>query len=180
MNSLASWIPARWQDALLWFTTLPDLPAVTYLLRGGPAFAWMREDLILRPIATTDSDARLQVLAATKLSPLANSFAEDGMPITDWISHWRSLWPGKTTEQTGLDALVQIFSNYLDFLRSAASSGETASKQDSIENQLARMTRSHRQQPAAMFSFVGLLALDLQRLRGELVRRALFVTPGRN
>jgi hypothetical protein len=57
----------------------------------------------------------------------------------------------------------------------ALASGTTASGQlrDALRTRLAFMFRRYSFQPAAAFAHLALVALDLQILRGALVRRAL-------
>ena len=43
-----------------------------------------------------------------------------------------------------------------------------------LDQSLTAAFRRHSQQPAAIFCHLGLVALDLERLRGGLVRRAVF------
>ncbi len=177
---LTGWIPARWRAAVLWIRTAVDLPAVVYLLHDGEAFAWMREDPMLQPLAVAEKDARLQALSATELAPLAKPPGDAVTPVADWLAHWRSLWPPDPAHCAGLDRLSQHFTDHLGMLeRDSATAGSAAGQRERLERQLVRMLRAYQQLPAALFSYLGLLALDLQRLRGGLARRALFTPVAR-
>lgn len=48
VTEVASWMPQRWQRALLWCGVLVDLPSLQHLARGGAAQPWMSDDARLR------------------------------------------------------------------------------------------------------------------------------------
>lgn len=180
VQQLTTWVPKRWRQALLWLRTLPDLPSVVHLLRDGLVFPWLREDPALQPVAVADADSRWQALSTTELAPLATMRTDNLTPVTAWRAHWRCLWPGVTSQYAGLDKLEQYFNEHIEILQSAdPTSAETITLREQLEQRLAKVLRSRQQLPAAVFSYAGLLALDLQRLRGGLARRALFTTAAR-
>lgn len=177
VEQMTTWLPTRWQQAVLWVRTAVDLPAVVHLMRGGSVFSWMREDPALQAIAAADADTRLRELSATEMAPLADQLADSKTAVAAWVAHWRSLWPPQPSQHAGLEKLSQHLRDHMGVMQSAdVAVSEMTAQKERLERQLVRLIRTHQQRPVAMFSYLGLLALDLQRLRGGLVRRALFTT----
>jgi hypothetical protein len=69
--------------------------------------------------------------------------------LEKWSSRWRSLWP-------------------------RASADERRSLRSQLEARLIKLFRSERERPAPVFCHLALTALELERLRGALLRRSLF------
>jgi hypothetical protein len=86
---------------------------------------------------------------------------------------WRKRWPPGSGNEDDLSALAQLFTLHLARFRRAAPHEATALKRD-FEARLLAIMRRHPMEPVAAFAWLGIAALDLERLRGELERRIAF------
>lgn len=180
VHELSEWLPTRWRAAVLWVRTLADLPAVVYLLRDGPAWPWMREDPALRKLAVAGMDARRLALRAAELAPLGSAPDDAITPLAAWRVHWQGLCPPLPAQCVGLDKLGQAFTAHVGRMQDEGLTlDEAAGQRERLEQNLVKWLHRYRELPMAIFSYLGLLALDLQRLRGGLVRRAVLTTVAR-
>lgn len=180
---VAAWQPAPWRPAVLWTVALMELPAVAHLLRELPAFGWMRQDPVLREFALDDPAARRIALLDSDLAPIVRAWHRDQALLNGWVEHWRKLWPrcGAKT-RASLERLVTRYARHLARMAKGDQTqgiDETRGIQErrDLTARLTYMFRGHSQQPAAAFCHLGLVALDLERLRAGLVRRSLFGEP---
>jgi hypothetical protein len=184
---VASWMPDEWQSALTWTAHLVDLPAVARLASGEPPLPWMKRDPVLQQYAEADADMRR---AALRNGPLAaivraieaqsaegatrHSPSVDAVARTTWLDAWRRRWPDRTGEDAlALDELVRLFARHLPRFAELGTEEAWALRKD-LETQLAVRFRRHALTPVAAFAYLALVALDLERLRGQLVVRAAF------
>ena len=174
VSEVAAWVPRAWQPSVMWVTYLPDLPVLEHLL-AGQIPAWAREDPVYAPLAGIDVQVRGSFPMGTPLYPLAHSRHSTTTVPALWLRHWRALWPSASASQLqGLDDLVASVIS-----RRGQSSGTTDAgsvRRADLLRAVVRLFRRHGVTPVAMFSSLLLLALDLERLRGGLVRRCLFVS----
>jgi len=173
VDEVSRWLDADWQQSVGWVKRLIDLPALSHILSGRAAPNWMLDDpelklfihvnASLRDEAFMDSDCRVFLQAWKNQQPLSDA----------WIREWQQISPGKKQEKAGL---VQIIKLYLNKLRIQNESPEESTEllRDSLELELRGAFRRFSGNPEVMFVHLGLIALDLERLRGDLVRRALF------
>jgi hypothetical protein len=175
---VAAWLPQAWRPALLWLRWLPLLPLLAQAGRGELLPVWVDLDRALHGLRRPDGtlDPAVLVQAGGGSLVLAKGGATAG-PEKDWVStwaqEWRRLWPPCNRDFLAhLDRLAAL-------IRAHAStfprSGEAAWP---LRREMRERLRLgfHRLplQPAAAFSYLALLALDLERLRGALMERALF------
>jgi hypothetical protein len=132
-------------------------------MRADPAYAaWAQPTL----------EERRRALVATPLAPLAA--AGDGRPVFElWLEEWRRRWPRASLSQTApLEALVALCSRHRAEMLVAA-----APMSRDLRNRLGdhalRLFRWHTESPAAACAHLLMTALDVERLRAGLVRRAL-------
>jgi hypothetical protein len=177
---VAAWLPAPWRPALVWLRWLPLLPLLAHAGRGGSLPPWMEFDRTLqalrRPDGTLDP-AALRAAGAGALLPLKGEGTAD--PLRDWVAawtgEWRRLWPPCDRGfLANMDALAGLIGAHAQTFQRAG--GEAAWP---LRRELRERLRLgfHRLplQPAAAFSYLALIALDLERLRAALMDRALFV-----
>lgn len=160
-EEVARWMPAAWQPALRWCSWLPDLALVEQLATGEPAPQWLdRADADdLEPLLA------LAVAARGALPTLPQSAALRG-----WAAEWHRLAP-PGAGRAEVEAVVgDLLRRHLDAL--ASDGADTAELRGVLQAALVRAWRRTALRPAAAFCHLGLLALELLRLRGELVVRA--------
>lgn len=143
---VGEWVPAPWQPAVLWMAVLADLP------------------LIPEDPANIESSA---------LAPLLVTDAGDAGIGERWHAHWRTLWP-RDSGCEGMDRLARIVGTHVEMLARAGAQARSAPYRHALAQALVRLFRRHGGTPVAVFAHLGLVALELEQLRGAVVRRRLF------
>lgn len=192
---LAGWSPAGWRAALRWCAHLIDVPAVAALW-GGERAHWMQTDPVLARYAGapgTPAPTRPALHAALIDGPLAplgralflleaaparggrRAGAEQLLPaaLRAWTQHWRALWPaGDAAQRAALEALARDALAHRARFALLPAADTQAARDAFAARALARM-RSDPAQPVALFAWLLVLALDLERLRAEALLNAL-------
>jgi len=155
IDEVARWLPAAWAPAFDSVRVLVDLPAMQHLERGGAPLGWMAREAGLQ--ARTPTQAR---------------FDRANLARRRWIDAWRASWPPcAEADAAGLEELVGTIESHLaTFAR--APPDEAWNLRLALERRLQALFRRHALAPAAAFAHLALLALDLERVRAELVARA--------
>lgn len=150
VGDLARWMPQEWQAAVRWCAPLADLPALAWVAALGGALPWMRQDAVL--------------LAEIGRVPSGRAA---------WHAAWRRLWPVAVgPDAEALERLTRaIEAHLLQFSRLPPDEAPAARR--ALEREAARSFRRQAFRPAAAFAYLLLVALELERLRAELVLRAL-------
>lgn len=173
IDEIAAWQPEPWRPAIAWLRWLPYLQPLDKLARGGHAPAWMREDAVLGPVVAREPVERAAALRRTALAPLETGFAADSNVIDAWLREWRAQWPRQPDAAATLEGLLREVAHHatrLEELPTASGSGESTRV---LSRRLQFYFRRNPLTPAATAAFVGLLAMDVQRLRGLLAVRSL-------
>lgn len=146
---VAHWLPAEWGPATRWLASLIDLPAFAHRERGG---------LLPRGIET---DPQLAFRAGGKVD------------LEQWQAQWMRLWPqDRETECLDLEQLsVRLRRHLADFAQCDAAAAWEARR--ALRSRAVLAFRRAALRPVAGLLFLLLLALDLERLRAELMLRAL-------
>ena len=191
----ASWSPAPWRPSLLYTRHLIDLPALLHLVADEPPPRWTAADPALSPYALATPAQRRAALGDGPFGPLvvaAERSAEAHRPVEPiaralrrlraggtlhrllaaWEAEWRGRWPPVDEEQRErLDAVVDLLRTHL--LRFASVPiDDAAGARQALGARLATAIRRSATQPAALFAYIALFAVDLERLRGEFILRA--------
>ena len=175
VEEVAGWVPPAWRPAVLWVRRLPDLPALQYLLGDEPVPAWLEDDAELHDMGCLPVDSRREVMEHSDCNVFLSA-SRRGESLPDaWLSHWRTLWPRTARQDQGLEKLGQALHLYLRVLQ-AESCDSVQSRCEILHVQLVSAFRRYSFQPAAVFSYLALTALELARLRGDLLLRQLFAT----
>lgn len=150
---LARWMPREWQPAVRWCATLIDLPAMAWLAAGGEPPRWMEKD------------------------PVLVALRADGLPTgrAEWRAAWRQCWPANASGDGGdgeaLEGLAAAVEAHLvRFARLSAAEAPAARRE--LGGEAAHWFRRLSFRPPAAFVYLLLVALELERLRAELVLRA--------
>ncbi|HSD53655.1 MAG TPA: hypothetical protein VLC47_05790 [Burkholderiales bacterium] len=187
IDEVAGWGPEDWQPATAWTAHLVDLPAVARLAGGEFPAPWMRRDPALQQYAESDPEARRAALRKGPLSPVVaaieSRLAEDpgqrststaAAALEAWRDEWRDRWPDREGADAGaLDELIRLVMRHLArFLEVGSEEAWTMRRE--LEAQIAVRFRRHALTPVAAFAYLALVALDIEKLRAQLVVRAAF------
>lgn len=175
VDEVAGWVGPAWRPAVYWVRHLPDLPALQYLFSGDPVPVWMQNDPELHDMGCLPVDARLDAVRQSDCNIFYLAWqAGESLPDA-WLARWRALWPMVARREQSMEALGKVLSQYLRVLQ-ADTSGSVQARCEALQLQLDSAFRRYSFQPAAVFSHLALTALELTRLRGELLVRQLFAT----
>jgi hypothetical protein len=177
VDEVASWQPDAWRKGIRWLRWIAYLPALQKLARGGRAQAWMRDDAVLGPIVAREPRERATALRRTPLAPLAGGFHPPHEMGAAWTRHWRQLWPSRDAGREPVEALIRTTSHERRLLAQLPDSVRSADALRALERRFQLGFRRHPLSPAASVAYLGLLALDLRRMRGALATRAIHEGP---
>lgn len=171
---VASWMPDEWQSAIQWCAVAADLPVVQHLARGGALLPWMQTDAVYGALAEHASERKSAAPVRGLLAPLAAAWAEPDRAARVWASEWRHRLPPRADAR---DTLLHRLGRELAAQRSAfrdPALGDSVALRRALQTRLTFLFRRAMLDPAAAFVFLAQIGIDLERLRGELVRRAAF------
>jgi hypothetical protein len=193
IHEVASWAPPEWRPSLQHTRQLADLPALLHLLASESPPRWIAADPELAPYAVDDLPERRAAIAAGPLAPLASAAEEDpalaqgrapgsrrAVPLLSaaqralgaWAAGWRARWPATSDDvAAALNRVAQLMESHRQRFATLAAA-DTQAARSALASTLASMVRRHPSHPAALFAYLGVFALDLERLRGEFVRCA--------
>jgi hypothetical protein len=174
VTEVASWVTCSWREAVRWTSFLPELPLIDALL-DGEAPEWMKQDPAFAEFVDADNRQLHNALAASALKPLLPTVADDETIAMRWFAHWRTLWPHrrKTLFHTLFKLAATINAHFATLDRASPQQTSAFHRRD-LETKLTHLFRRNSGTPAAVFCHLAVVALDLERLRGGLVRRRLF------
>ncbi len=171
---VASWMPDEWQSAVRWCAVAADLPVVQHLARGGAFLPWMQDDAVYRDLAERPSEGRSASRVRGPLAPLAAAWADPDRAARAWVREWRRRLPPRADAR---DSLLHRLGREIAAQRSALRDpalGDSVAPRRALQARLTFLFRRAMLDPAAAFVFLAQIGVDLERLRGELVRRAAF------
>jgi hypothetical protein len=160
----AAWAPPEWRAAVRAVARLTDLPIIA-ALRSGATADFMRQDPVLAQLAESERGAAAK---------------SEETPAGRWLLEWRAAWPKPhASERKWLERLVALVAAHAARLNAAGVQETSARYRGELMQALTRLFRRRSGTPTALFAHLGLVALDLERLRGGLVRRLLFASANR-
>ena len=174
VDELASWMPAAWRPALAWCALLPDLALLQHLARGGEPAAWMEDDEDWRALSAAQPAERAAMLAAGPASELAGAWTQPQSIGTAWLGAWQRRLPQPLGDAD--DSLGRLVRLLLEHRAAFAAAGANQGwlLRGALQARLSLLLRRAALQPAAAFVHLALCALDLERLRAELLRCRVF------
>lgn len=174
VDELVAWMPAEWRPALAWCALLPELALLQHLARGGAPAAWMEDDERWRALRAAPPPARQALLAAGPAADLAGAWPLPQSFGTAWLDAWQRRLPQPLGDAQ--DMLVRLVQLLLDHHQAFAEApaGQGWQLRGALQARLTLLLRRAALEPAAVFAHLALCALDLERLRAELLRRLLF------
>ena len=174
VREVAGWMPRSWQPALAWWAVLPDLAPLQHLAGQGEPLPWMRDDSAWRDLCAAEPGSRVARLAAGPLAALAVAWSAPQTLGRAWQTEWQRRWPPHRRDPDDtLQRLVRTLLGH-DQAFVAADPAQGWVLRGSLRAQLSLLLRRATLEPAAAFIHLALCALDLERLRAELLIRYLF------
>lgn len=174
VGDVAAWMPDEWQSAVRWCAVATDLPVVQHLARGGASLPWMPEDAVYRELCEREAAGFGAAPAEGPFAPLSAAWPEPARLGSVWRAEWRRRVPvGEGDDVTLLDELARVLHRHFKAFHDPAVRDGWPLRR-ALEARLTLLFRRAMLDPAVAFVFLALAALDLERLRGELVRRAAF------
>jgi hypothetical protein len=165
-EEVARWHPERWRPAFLWLSVLTDLDALERIRAGEALPSWLASDerlsaLVQAPVADRDA-----CLRAGEYGVLRDAWRRPVPLVHAWLQHWHAAWPPTSarvrTELARLESAV-----------AGAAALELPARREALEAAAARAFRRGAGTPVAGFAHLLCVALQLERVRGGLARRAL-------
>lgn len=167
VDEVAGWMPSIWQPALRWCALLVDLPVLAHLLRGCEPLQWMHTDSVYRTFFTSSGAVDLRGGAYTELATV-----QPVRLLDDWTMLWRRRLP-RIGSDVGLEHVARAFALHFEAFRSAAPLDGWPMRR-ALQARLRVAFRRAVLAPELAFVYLGIVSLDAERLRGELLRRAAF------
>jgi hypothetical protein len=177
VEEVTSWMPLPWQASLRWCAALPELPALQHLARGHAASGWMHDDASYRALAAAPTGERQAALAGGPFAPLAPAWPAPEALAQEWYAQWLRRLPRPLASGTAsLAQVAAALSDHAGAFAAAAASGAAHGTllRRALQARLVLLMRRATAEPALAFIHLALTALELERLRGELLSRALF------
>jgi hypothetical protein len=174
VDAAARWVPDAWRAAVRWVQWLPQLPALAQGLRAGRAPEWMARDPFLAGLVGAQGELDRAALQAAGLGLLVEAAAEGRDLAEVWIVEWRGRCP--SVRRRFRESLDRLAATLLDHQRQflAAAPDRTWPLRRDLDHRLRHLFHVFLLQPAGLFAYLALVAVELERLRAALVSRALF------
>lgn len=167
------WAPEAWRPAVDWVRWLAYVPLLDHLRRGDAAPGWARRDPDLRPWLDASGRLRPQGLEGAGALDLLETGQGEGSVARAWGDGWRRRWPpSRKAWASNLERVAGLFEELLGGADAAQVAGPDG--RGHLRGRFERLFRRLPLEPAALFCYLALVALDLERLRGALTARALF------
>ena len=162
VGEIAGWLPAKWRNAANWITVLPYLRRFEYSFESGGTLRWLRLE--------TEFPEAADVIRSER---------EFGSAKREVAEIWRNEWCLRLPNKRQGNEINMALSPLLDrYIANKTPGKMKASKTwHNLVDYLKRLFRSYSQTPVAIFAFLGLLALDFERLRGVFVDHIIFSEP---
>jgi hypothetical protein len=174
IDDIACWTPRDWRASIEWTKHLTYLPTLLHLLKGNTAQPWMLQDPVLKPFTAIHHEQRNAAFLQSDYAPLVHA-QHEGQPLeAAWAARWQALWPDlRASDRASLQQLYRLLQQHLESFAQAAPDAAWPLRQQ-LAQRLVSLFRQFRYQPAAIFVHLLLVALDVERLRGNILQRRLF------
>lgn len=173
VDEVAGWFPTDWNESIKWIKVLQDLPALQHLLAGNIPQAWLLHDPVLYIFASEHKVQRLDAFRQSDYAGLAAAW-EKGLSLpVSWLDQWHQRMPAKALKDPGIKKSTKLFREQFK-LPIDQTQKNTGQQRQQLETRLTALFRRHNFQVTAAYAHLGLIALDLEKLRSALLRRALF------
>jgi len=178
VEGVAAWHPREWQPWLAWLTWLPTLSLLAQLARPEPAPAWMMADSVCGPVAPGVLAERIAALKGTALARFEPALSGRTGIGALWRARWQELEPSADAEtHRCLETLLGALDAYVQ-QQAAAENADSTPPREQLIDRLTKLFRAGAGTVVATVCHLGLMGLDLERLRGGLVNRRVFAARG--
>jgi hypothetical protein len=172
VGEVASWHPRIWQPWVAWLAWVPELPLIAAFARPEPVPPWILLDPLLGPLAPGGPEDRGSAMRRTPLAPLTAGLVNPQALAPLWQAHWRRLQPPIDSD---IRALMGRFRKCIDrHARALAIAEDSSVSREALTYELTALFRATAGTALASLCHLALVALDLEQLRGGLIRRCLF------
>lgn len=172
VEELALWMPECWRPALRWCKSLPYLPLLSHWAAGRRLSDWMKADPVCHELLNSAAPI---IPSQHEFAPLAAALERPATLAAAWGREFVLRLPPAARQATELQAVSQLVADY--YSRAVLVAGpEGLRLRRRFDARLLASFRRHAIEPMAAFAYLGLNALDLERLRGELVLRLALPT----
>ncbi|MCG6897036.1 MAG: hypothetical protein LJE60_08025 [Thiocapsa sp.] len=169
----AEWAPRPWRPAIEWVGWLPWLPLFEHVSRGDGLPDWVRRDDQLGGLIGEGDALDPAALESAGLAALIRLPEPSGLGAR-WLTGWRERWPAcGRQKRRNLEWLAVLVPRHLDAFRQVSPASAWALR-EALRERLRLHLHQHLLQPAALFGYLALVFLDLERLRAALLTRAVF------
>lgn len=173
IKEVAGWMPSAWQKPIQWIIRLADLPVIQYLAAGGKAISWMDSDPAIADFTDDDTSLRLQAMRDADCTSLVEAWQHNDTLITGWLAHWNSLCPESGLFKPGLHKLEKLLLSQLK-PHAPHSSKRVFAEYEYLNDHLRTIFRRYSFQPTAVAAYLASVAIDIQHIRSDLMRRCVF------
>jgi len=175
VDEVARWMPLPWQAGLRWCAVLADLPVLQHLAQGGEALAWMHDDPDYRALAAVPLAQRRDALVPGPFAALARAWPAPESLARAWHAEWLRRLPQRPAVGDGMLArLAAAVQAHAAAFAGPGAAGQGWLLRRALQARLRLLLRRAGGGPALAFIHLGLTALELERLRAELLGRAWF------
>lgn len=176
VHEVAGWVPRAWRPAVQWVAWLPFLGVFEQLARARQIPSWATQDQRLRTLLEDDGVPSPLALQRQGLTELAAP-GDAEQVASRWMREWRNRWPASRLGQgQRLDGFCREVGDHLAAFRLGGPDAAWGLRRQLREHLRLRL-HQRLLQPLTVFLYLALILLDLERLRGELLRRCVFA-PG--
>jgi hypothetical protein len=173
VREVAGWHPRGSREWIAWLEWLPGLGALGAMLRGEPPPRWVAADPAYARLHALLADGDAQALRRAGLNEVREAMRRGAEVRAVWHRHWRSLLqPGNEDTRRRVDELERVLDRHLQAMDH---SGDGPDERRWLAGQLTFLFRRAETSPVATICHLGLQALQLERLRGGLLRRQLLL-----
>lgn len=176
IDEVAGWVPAPWTEAVRWSRWVPHLAEIEAWLGGGLAPRWRDQASGPGVLLVPEEGTRAREVAGEG-AVFAQAFRAGEPLLATWARAWRARWPEARAESVealeGLGRLVARHAERFPGLTVREAWPARRTLREALRYRFRRVAGS----PAAAFAYLLMLALDLEHLRADLTRRALFPLP---
>jgi hypothetical protein len=173
IDEVANWMPVDWKKTVQWIKRLVDLPVLQYLVDGGEPLPWMKSDPNINDFTVDDPALRLQAFRLGGNSIMVDSWQQSGSIVTGWLTQWERMLPKSGYSHRGLELLEKLFHDQIQ-LQTKQQEAAQPTDYEMLFDRLRLIFRRYAFQPSAVCAYLAIVALDVHRVRSDLIQRTYF------